>query len=156
MRKSLFIVLILLSITYQAQSQTCNDTISIVENHYEINGKPYKPNQLLTVLKSNPNAYNEMKKANANSAGAFIFAYTGGFMIGYPLGQALAGAKPNWALAGIGAGLVLIAIPFSTTSRTHAANAISIYNSGLKASRSSVIKISFCLTYDGVGLVYRF
>ena len=35
----------------------------------------------------------------------------GGFLIGWPLGTALAGGDPNWTLAAIGAGCVAIAIP---------------------------------------------
>lgn len=156
MKKLIFVVLLFSISFYQAQSQTRTDTISIVGNHYEISGKPIRPNQLMKVLESNPNAYAEMKNANSSATGAFIFGYAGGFLIGYPIGQALSGAKPSWGLAGIGVGLALISIPFVTTSRDHATKAISLYNTGLTDSGSRGVKINFCLSYQSVGLVCRF
>jgi hypothetical protein len=41
---------------------------------------------------------------------AFTICYTGGALIGIPVGTAIGGGTPNWALAGVGAGLVGIGI----------------------------------------------
>lgn len=48
---------------------------------------------------------------------AYAFAYTGGALIGYTAGSAIAGNKANWAVAGIGAGLIGIAIPINIADK---------------------------------------
>ncbi|MBK8636390.1 MAG: hypothetical protein IPN72_23720 [Saprospiraceae bacterium] len=40
------------------------------------------------------------------------------FMIGYPLGALIRGGEPNWALAGVGAGLVVVSIPIASSVKT--------------------------------------
>ena len=57
-------------------------------------------------MKPNEQAYKLIKSAQSTYTwGKCIFSYAGGFMIGYPLGTALGGGEPNWAMANIGAGL---------------------------------------------------
>lgn len=42
-----------------------------------------------------------------------ILAAAGGALIGWPIGTYIGGGEPEWVLAGIGAGLVAIAIPLA-------------------------------------------
>ena len=60
-----------------------------------------------------------------------ILSYAGGFMIGWPIGTAIGGGKPAWALAGIGGGLVAVAIPLSISSNKKMETAVRQYNAGL-------------------------
>lgn len=96
------------------------------------NGQKLRPGELLKITQINPEAYKEMKKAKSGFDVATIFGSIGGFLIGWPLGTALAGGDPNWALAGIGAGLVVVAIPFNSSYVKHAKNSVRIYNAGLE------------------------
>lgn len=48
---------------------------------------------------------------NGLTIAANVLAIPGGALIGWPLGTAIGGGDPEWYLAGIGAGLVAIAIP---------------------------------------------
>lgn len=72
-----------------------------------------------------------MKVAKSNSDVAGVFGLAGGFLIGWPLGSLVGGRDPNWALVGIGAGLIAIGIPFSGSAVRHAKESVRIYNEGL-------------------------
>jgi hypothetical protein len=97
-----------------------------------------------------------MKIAKNNYTASMIFQLPGGFLIGYPLGTAMAGGDPNWTLAAIGAGLVVISIPFISAYNKHARNAVSVYNKGLKYSTLVRPDLRFGITYNGLGAYLRF
>ena len=59
---------------------------------------------------------------------ATILSFIGGFMVGWPIGSALSGKEPNWAIAAAGGGFVLIAIPLNSAYKRHAREAVKIYN----------------------------
>lgn len=91
-------------------------------------GKELRPKQVLRIMESNPAAHAEFKKAKSNNDAAQVFGAIGGFMIGWPLGTAIAGGDPQWGLAAGGAGFILLSIPFSNGFTKHAKSAIEIYN----------------------------
>lgn len=156
MKKELFIVLFFLFTVYHAHSQTQNDTISIVRNLFECNGKILNTNQVLDLMKDNPEALAAMKRAKSNASVASVFAYIGGFCIGYPIGQAIGGAKPAWAMAGIGAGFILIALPINGSAKENSVMAVRLYNAKIKQSGSYSSSINFGLTSNGLGLICSF
>lgn len=84
--------------------------------------------ELKQALKSNAPASGELRAARFSAAMASVFGYAGGFMIGLPLGTALGGGKPVWALAGAGAGLIAVSIPFSVNANKKARRAVNAYN----------------------------
>ena len=49
-------------------------------------------------------------------------------MVGWTLGAALGGGEPNWTVAGIGAGHIGVAIPFSIKANREAKKSVTIYN----------------------------
>lgn len=113
--------------------------------------------QLTRAMKANEQAYNEFKIAKSNYVAASIIGGAGGFMIGWPLGAALAGGEANWTMAGIGAGLVAISIPFNVKFNKQVKHAVEIYNEGVKTgSLREQSEFRFALTGNGAGLVYRF
>jgi hypothetical protein len=85
-----------------------------------------------------------------------IFGLPGGFLIGWPLGTAAAGGKPNWVLAGIGAGLTVVSMTFSGAYSKHARNAVNLYNNGLKKVGRSRSEIEVGLMCNGIGAKIRF
>ena len=156
MKKRIFIAIILLTIVFKSRSQEVQDTISIFDDRYSMNGKALNQKHLSETLKTNPEAWIEIKKANSNSVGAAIFGYTGGFCIGYPIGQLLAGGEPAWGMAGAGVILALISIPFAHSAREHSANAIRIYNSGIVNTGQKRTSIDVGLVFNKISIVYRF
>jgi hypothetical protein len=63
----------------------------------------YSPKQVLELMRDNPLAYEEFKKAKTNYGVAGALGAIGGFMVGFPLGTAIAGGEPEWGLAAGGA-----------------------------------------------------
>lgn len=49
--------------------------------------------------------------------GAYIFGFSGGYLIGWPIGEAIGGGDPQWYLAGIGTGLVGVAFLFDVLGK---------------------------------------
>ena len=69
-------------------------------------GKRLTVAQLAETMEGNSEAYSIINNARSTNTIGILIGGAGGFMIGYPLGAAVAGGDPNWLLAGIGAGLV--------------------------------------------------
>jgi hypothetical protein len=158
-RKILFLTILLTINATYIYCQSTSDSIQVTKKMGTVfiqNGKALMPKQLLKITEVNPEAYKEMKIAKSNSNTANIFGMAGGFLVGWQLGTALAGGEPNWASAGIGAGLIGISIPFSVAYVKHAKNAVSIYNNGLKQSNSSNLNLNFGLTGNGLALKMTF
>jgi hypothetical protein len=112
----------------------------------------YSPKQVLELMRDNPLAYEEFKKAKTNYGVAGALGAIGGFMVGFPLGTAIAGGEPEWGLAAGGAALIIASIPLNRAFKNHAQNALDIYNKGETAR----LKVRFDFTGTWARLVIRF
>lgn len=122
---------------------------------YEMDTLTLSTRQVKMVLKQNPEAFAEFKVARTKAAISNVMGFTGGLLVAIPLVTAVAGGQPEWIYAGGGAVLFLASIPFNTSFRGHALNAIDIYNS--KGATSSIkINSSFHFYGTGASLVIRF
>lgn len=141
--------------------------VSISGNKLLKDGQTYKMSQYKEVFKKQE-ALNYFQKARTNKTVGDIFAFTGGFGIGFGLAQALKGKKnittqygtstiekPKgaWTIVGIGAGLVGIGIPFALAAKKNADKAISVEN-GETTAFHPYFKIESVGT--GVALSYNF
>lgn len=84
--------------------------------------------KLKQLFATNEQATKEIKSSETPRIFATILGYAGGFMLGWPLGTVLAGGKPNWAIAGIGAGLTAVSIPFGISSNKRLKKAAHTFN----------------------------
>jgi len=109
--------------------------------------------QVMEILKQRPKAFEEFKKAKTSYNIAGVLGFAGGVLIGIPLGTALVGGEPEWALAAGGAVLILGSIPFNRIFKARALNALDIYNGKEITSR---IKPEFYLTGTGARVVIKF
>ena len=129
------IILCLFFITnLSAIAQYQQDTIRVVKGFstfYTRNNQLLTARDLLEITKPNTAAYKEMRIGKSNKNFATILVLTGGFMIGLPLGAALAGGDPNWPLAAIGSGLFVLSLPFSASYNKHATKAVRLYNADI-------------------------
>lgn len=120
-------------------------------------GKVLRVAQLVKILEPNELAYNEIKAAQSNYVFAMILGSAGGFMVGWQLGTAVGGGEPNWTMAGIGAGLIVVSIPISQKFNKQAKGAIDIYNRGLETSSFwDKNELNFVMTSNSLGLTLRF
>lgn len=119
---------------------------------YTQNGRTLKMNQLVNKMRFDELAYPKIKTARLNNTLATIFGATGGFLIAYPIGTAIANGEPNWTLAYIGAGLIVLSIPISILGNKKAAEAVKIYNANLFDQASHFKESQLRLNISGVGL----
>ena len=120
---------------------------------FEHNGQLVSPKAMLKIMEQNEEALTYMKKAKTNSDLSMILGFSGGFLIGWPVGTAIAGGDPNWLLAGIGAGILIVGIPVAKAYTTNALKAVEIYNSGQQSFHfHDGVKLYLGLADHGVGL----
>lgn len=112
--------------------------------------------QALSMMESYPEAYTYMKKANGNRGAAGVFGTLGGGLIGWPVGTAIGGGDPNWGLAAVGAGLIMVALPFNGAFKKNATMAINLYNEADYRALNSDVRLNIGLLERGFGLKISF
>jgi len=161
MRKiAIILTLLVVSMSFTF-GQTASDSISMkkVFGGYQFyqGEQRLNVNQLVNTMKPNNQAYQQIKSAQSTYTLATIIGGVGGFMVGWPIGTALGGGEPNWTMAGIGAGLIVVSIPISQSFNKKAKQAVETYNSGLQTNSfwdKNELKLS--LTGNGLGLTLNF
>jgi hypothetical protein len=110
-------------------------------------------NQVLDIVKENPEAYAELRRAKTNYNAAGVLGFTGVILIVIPVGTVIAGGDPEWGLAAGGAALLLSSIPFTTAFRGHTMQALDSYNANHKTSR---LTTEWQFYGSGARLIIRF
>lgn len=127
----LLLCIMLACLPVRSLAQFRTDSLQLFETRNGLkfirSGKTLSNAELMNTLQLYRPAYDEMKKARSNKAGVLL-GFTGGFLIGWPLGSLIAGQKPQWYLAGIGAGLIGVSIPFDKAYRKHARRSVELFN----------------------------
>ena len=114
-------------------------------------GNPMTIKNLVKTMESNQQAFELIKKAQSNTTLASILGFAGGGLIGWPIGTAIGGGDPEWALAGVGAGLIAVAIPISSSANKKAKQAVELYNSSLGTTSYHDFKHEFKVIANGNG-----
>ena len=123
---------------------------------YTQNDKPISVKQMSEAMNNNPEASAYMKKAKTNYGASMVFNFAGGFLIGWPIGTALGGGEPEWGMAAIGGGLILLGIPFAKATNTNAIKAVDIYNASNGDIGARVYTLNFGLSSRGIGITMKF
>ncbi len=162
MKKITILVLFVVLLNSLATGQISNDSIIIKKgafggSEFHQNNKRLTMSQLVKILKPNELAYKDIKSAQTGNTFAAILGGAGGFLIGYTLGTSIGGGESNWAVAGIGAGLIVAAIPIGSSANKKAISAVNKYNEGLKTI-SFLDKTEWKIAYtdNGIGLLVSF
>ena len=116
------------------------------------NGNQLAMKDLVKTMESNQKAFDLIKKAQSNNTLASIIGFAGGGLIGWPIGTAIGGGDADWTLAGIGAGLVAIGIPISSSANKKAKQAVELYNSTLDSTSFYEVKPEFKIIANGNGI----
>jgi hypothetical protein len=160
--KIIAIIFSLLTVTFAYTfGQTSTDSISMkkVFGGYQFyqGEKRLNMNELVKVMKPNEQAYKKIKSAQSTNTFSSFFGLVGGFMVGWPLGTAIGGGEPNWKMAGIGAGIIVISIPISQRFNKKVKQAVDIYNVELKTSSFwDKSELKFSMNRNGLELTLRF
>jgi hypothetical protein len=158
MKKLIFITLAVIS-TFSCFAQYDRDTIEIRQKLGKVF---YQHDEILTsktlyyILNSNDSAALEVKQAKANLFPLYLFSCTGGALIGWPIGTAIGGGDANWTLAIIGAGCVLLSIPFQVGYNKHILQAVTIYNRDLQQIGIKKPILELGMARNGFGVAVRF
>jgi len=149
---TLALVLICSAIALQAQDR---QEIKIYKTfggaRFEMDTLVLSPKQVLQIVKIEPLAYEKFKKAKANYNAAGVLGFAGGVLIGFPVGTAIGGGEPEWSLAIAGGVLVLGSFSLNNVFRSHAFEAIELYN-----GKTARVKPQFQFYGTGARLVVRF
>ncbi|GGF26723.1 hypothetical protein [Echinicola rosea] len=156
MKKTILTLIITLAVSALCSAQRIESQKVFGGYQYTLNGQPISLKHMTIAMESNPEAFDLIKKARANTTIASIFGFAGGALIGWPIGTAIGGEEPNWALAGIGAGLIAVAIPISSSANKKTNQAIEIYNSNLYSSGYFKPEFKFLTNKNGIGLAMSF
>lgn len=127
-----------------------------LETKFFLDGDRLTPRELQELTEGNQEAYEEMRIAKANHAVGSVFGAAGGFLVGWPLGTAIGGGDPNWALAGIGAGLIVVSIPFSSAYNRHATNAANMYNDEARGEAEGKMDLDLKIAGNQIGIRINF
>lgn len=149
---SLFIV----STTSLAQNQPIEYTQSGFGTVFTQDGKTLRPKDLVIITEGQKEANLYMDKAKLNSDWATFFGIVGGALIGWPIGTALGGGDPNWALAGAGVGCIVIAIPLSSGYKKNAIKGAESFNQNLSASSRRQSTFQLVANGSGIGVSFSF
>lgn len=114
--------------------------------------------ELLSKTESIPESYDLIKKAKSQSILSKIFGFTGGALIGIPVGQAIGNGEVNWVLAIAGGALTGVTIHLSSRSNINLKEGVSTYNSKNKTSFLNDFQPEMSLIGNagGLGLRVRF
>jgi len=160
MKISILTLLIICLAFFTSNGQS--EKIEIVPNGnsfgYQQDGKVLTINDIAYIVGSNSDAANYISSAKGNKTMASVLSFGGGFLIGWPLGTAIGGGDPNWLLAGIGGGLVLLAIPLATGANKKVKKGVDLYNASLESTSylEFMPEIQLSNTSSGIGLVMSF
>lgn len=96
--------------------------------------------------------------SNGYTITANILGGVGGFLIGWPLGTLIAGGEPEWVLAGMGAGVLAVAIPLSIigSRKCNGYGMIVPQKGSLYAKKKQPVALGIASNGNAVGLQVRF
>ena len=156
------LILAALTICLQAVSYSQSNAESLSLNtgffgwQFRHNGKKISLAEASDLVSVNDQAAGYLRSARSNYTMSQIVGTIGGFMVGYPIGTSMGGGKPNWALAGVGAGLIAVSVPFSIAANKNARNAVAAYNEGTNATCWKKAHFRLGFTGNGLGVSMHF
>jgi len=112
------------------------------------NDKMLTLNQMQEVVKDNKQAFELVKSAKTNQTWGMVLGASGGALVGYPIGTAIGGGDPKWALAGVGAALIVATIPIIKGFNRKTKEAVELYNADMP-NKTSYYKPTFNLNFKG-------
>ena len=136
------------------------DTIQYLEegigHKFTLNSEVLSLDRMGIIMKDNPISMQFINDAKSTTGILTVLSYAGGFMIGYPLGTMIGGGQPNWTMAGIGCGLIAIAIPIAIDADKKLIKAAQAYNQAKVVSLRDNYELKLGLSQNGLGIAIRF
>jgi hypothetical protein len=106
-----------------------------LSNIYEQEGQPLNYEDMTRKLEERPATQSDIETAKTLATVGMVLGAVGGALVGWPIGAAAAGnPNPPWVLAGFGAGVIAVAIPFSIGSANYVNDAVNKHNESLEST----------------------
>lgn len=151
MKKLLFVFALIITSSATLNAQKIEVKKVFGGYTFSQNEKILNLNQLSELMKNNKQAFDLVKSAKTNQTWGMILGGVGGALIGFPVGTAIGGGDPEWALAGAGAALIVATIPIIKSFNKKTKKAVDLYNADLP-SVSYQFQPEFNLNFRGTGL----
>jgi len=162
MYKKPIIFLFYLLICISVFSQSSNDSIQIIKinTHYRYEQQGHVLNllQMTQIMKTDKEATKYLKSAKLSNGISVLFEFTGGFLIGYPIGTYIAGKGANLSMLAVGIGFLVVDIPISIATKRNLFKAIHHYNSYKSETGliSNAYDFHMGITQNGIGITLKF
>jgi hypothetical protein len=139
-----------LLITFEAFSQPIQMHKTLGGAHFQRDTIYLSHRHVAEILSVDPEASQEFKVAIKNYRIGGLLGFSGTILLAVPIITAIAGREPEWLMAGGGAVLLGISIPFSARFKKHSERAIEGYNA--RHEQQPQTKLYF----SGAGLTLKF
>jgi hypothetical protein len=99
---------------------------------YYMDGRQISKSELHAVLDRHLEANKELKQGHKNMLPATLLSYAGGLLLGYQVTSQLTKGQSNWAVAGAGASMITLSLPFTGAAMKREQHAVYRYNIALR------------------------
>ena len=107
-----------------------------IRDGYRQDGERIEPKSMVEALEREPDAAPAVQRSRAFGTVATVLGALGGALVGWPLGEMAAGSsKPLWALAAVGGGAIVVAIPLAIGADSSMDSAVRSHNDRVAANR---------------------
>lgn len=157
--KKIFLIILVAITSYAFSYAQAIDSEKVFGGYkFSQNGEKMSFRDLERTMEANESAHQLINYARSRNMLASVISFAGGGLIGWPIGSYLGGGDPNWALAGIGIGLVVVSIPISSSAGKKAKRAVDIYNDSLEETSFHAPKPRYNFIVNGsrVGFLVTF
>ncbi|WP_422860939.1 hypothetical protein ACOKFD_09185 [Flagellimonas sp. S174] len=159
MKKLLFIALCMFFSQYFVQAQDSIPSSKEIEMKIKLLGYRFYQDgeritwkQLVSATESVNEANKLLKRAKWQNLLSNILAFSGGALIGIPLGQQSADREPTWELAYIGGAIAAVSIHLSFRAFNNANKGVDSYNLAVKSTADNRFQPEFQIVANGNGL----
>ncbi len=150
--KKIILIGILFFAVMSLYGQNSTDSIQITTMRFLQNGKTLSARKLSAIMKTNPDANIEMEIARRNLNISIPFAIVGIPTMFFTLFYYVYKGEFNWTSAGISVGFLTAYTCIASGYNKHAKKAITIYNNGLKFTKTSNVNYQIMFANNGIGL----
>ena len=167
MKKVIFAILVLSLGTFPAQSQKIQDQnhkeeiemkVKALGYRFYKNGERLTWKELIEETQSVEKANELIKRARSQRTISSILGFTGGALIGIPLGQKSADREPSWEFAYVGGAVVLVGLHLSFRVFNNVNKGVDTYNIAVAPKSSYRFQPEFFVmnNQNGFGMTMRF
>lgn len=158
MKKLLLSLLIMLFVGIaSAFSQNVDDSIAVNKNKFYYHGMQIESmRQIKSIVANDQLALKEVKKGSVAGGFGYVFAYMGGFALGWEIVDMVMG-RTNPVILVSGVALTAAGFGLSFLANSYLKKGVAIYNGNLGATSYGYnVELDFGLVPGGVGLTLSF